>query len=171
MAGRVGARPQEAPSSPGLGTWPSPHGPGLPCTVWGEPRCTERAAGFLREPFLLRARGRSSGILGALSHVSLATSIVPALPARPALSLGPRMASASQTLAAPVGGGTEVRVTGLLAAPASGAPALLTTAQTRVDFETSETHDREKAPHGGARTLDMGFPSECGLHLRGERRR
>lgn len=157
VAGRAGVCPEEARGSPG---WK----PGLPCAAgpegqargpdgrFGEkPRRTERgplasfASGFLPRP-----RGRSSGILGAPSHVSVS---------RPASSLlclpvlrcpsAPKMASALQTLASLVEGGTEVGVAVPLAVPASGAPALLTTAQA--------SWADEPAP----RTWDFGVSVGC----------
>lgn len=55
-----------------------------------------------------------------------------------------------------------------LAAPVSEAPALLT-AQTCMDFETSEPYlATEKAPCGEGCFLDVGFRSEFGGHLQGE---
>ncbi|KAM8933122.1 uncharacterized protein AAEQ78_019632 [Lycaon pictus] len=64
-AGRAGARLACGPRQPGAGSVTSDSG------GTEKPHCTDGGAGLLRDPCLLRARGRSSGILGVPSRASV----------------------------------------------------------------------------------------------------
>lgn len=95
---------------------------GRACSArFGEkPRTQRGAAGFLWEPFLEGQRRVFWNSWGPEPRLCVATSIIPALPASPEMSLSPPMASALQTLASLVREGTKIGAAGSLLRPRLG---------------------------------------------------